>query len=117
MTEPTVGDLLNSLGIVGPNIRHALRLSSDKMAALDIAYIDNECVCGRIWPCEALALAQAVDRLEAEARQQERAEGLDAERLRIAFANACADGYEHTPNLWTTVAAEYERLSRDREAR
>lgn len=35
----------------------------------------------------------------------------DPDLLRIAFANACADGYELSPSLWTMVAAEYDRLS------
>ena len=66
-------DLLNSLGIAGPNIRHRLETAKDradpKRSEEDRtadAYLDPDdewCVCGRIWPCEALALDTEVRRL------------------------------------------------------
>ena len=58
-----IADLLNSLGIAGPNIRHGHQAepdpkwSHDERAVWDLTKDQRWCFCGREWPCEALELA------------------------------------------------------------
>src|SRR5674476_364683 len=65
MSDPrplSAADLLNSLGIAGPNIRHSISSRYPKpVPGLYVTFDDDrECVCGRVWPCEALQLAELV---------------------------------------------------------
>lgn len=72
---PEALDLLNSLGIAGPNIRHALQVGPDpkwpaeerevyEALRADPTTADDEwCVCGRLWPCEALRLGELLGSL------------------------------------------------------
>ena len=57
-------DLLNSLGIAGPNIRHAEQgmYPDGKHSADDTWDGPGWCVCGREWPCEAKRLYDLVAR-------------------------------------------------------
>lgn len=77
--------LLNSLGIAGPNIRHAIQTEpdpkwdADERAVWDLTQDAEWCVCGRIWPCEAMQLAAAITASEAKVA------ALDVERLARAF--------------------------------
>jgi len=55
-------ELLNSLGIAGPNIIHAEQgmWPDGKHSYEDTWDGPGWCVCRRIWPCEALQLSEAV---------------------------------------------------------
>jgi hypothetical protein len=107
MTEPLtpdymwerMSDLLNLLGIAGPNIYHRIATDEDN-AKVDPAVIaatsdDEWCVCGRIWPCEARQLAGLVALAEADAARQ------SDDRLREAFLagvrRGSSDGMEGYP--------------------
>ncbi len=61
--------LLNSLGIVGPNIIHRLVTDADyadpESGIERDGITDDEdwCVCGRVWPCEAQRLGEVVSNI------------------------------------------------------
>jgi len=62
--QPETAALLNSLGIFGPNIRHDLATEPDPKLDPEVAALTADgdwCVCGRIWPCEALQLVGAIE--------------------------------------------------------
>jgi len=67
-------ELLNSLGIAGPNIRHEEQVEPDpkwdrdERAVWEMTKDQMWCVCGREWPCEARQLAGLVDLAEEYAR-------------------------------------------------
>jgi len=72
-------NLLNSLGIAGPNMRHERQTEpdpkwdADERALWELTQDQEWCVCGRSWPCEALALADLIGSL---ALASQRSDGL-----------------------------------------
>jgi hypothetical protein len=66
-------DLLNSLGVIGPNIRHMpedrdnpKRSQEDRDLDAVVEQIEPGsvwCVCGRRWPCETKRLVDLIDAL------------------------------------------------------
>lgn len=82
-----VRELLNNLGIVGPNIPH--RVDEDPGPDLPGEEGAEWCVCGRIWPCEAWQLDGLIGEAESEALAS-------PEPAPHAWCESC--GYAHPVN-------------------